>query len=328
MESTVPLLDLHLHQERSARLNQVLAARHLEDQADWSTWRTHLESTRAGMDRLRVLWDSTPTPYDADVGEVTVARLIAPLSEAAAAGAILAEIRVGNDTVVRQRFVEYFLEALTTVQASYPYFRVSLIVTMKLWFGLRELRWTLDRCLDTGHAVVSGLDFLYEPYDAQADLSVARVLADRAVSAGLGVTAHGGEFSKHNIAALLTLPGITRIGHAAYVCEDSELLDLLVKSGVAVECCLTSNLVLGAVSALVSHPITRFYEIGVPIVLGTDNPLRFGTTIAKEYAHAASLGMSQADLLGISRTAVERAFVPDSVRDHLLALPIWTLASL
>jgi adenosine deaminase len=52
----------------------------------------------------------------------------------------------------------------------------------------------------------------------------------------------------------------------------------------------------------------------VPVTLSTDNPVRVGTTIGREYAIAAALGFSPAELRGFTRNAVLAAFVPNDRR--------------
>ncbi|GAB4000122.1 hypothetical protein GCM10029992_31050 [Glycomyces albus] len=84
---------------------------------------------------------------------------------------------------------------------------------------------------------------------------------------------------------------------------DPGVLRLLADRGVTVEVCLTSAVVLGMVASLADHPLPRFLEAGVQVVLGTDSPLRMGTGIADEYAKAASLGLGEADLAAVSERA-------------------------
>ena len=109
---------------------------------------------------------------------------------------------------------------------------------------------------------------------------------------GLGITAHAGEFSTANIAAALRLPGIKRIGHGVHTAATEELLQLVLDSGVTVECCLTSNVVLGAVPSLGEHPIRLLVEAGVPVSLSTDDPVRLCTTIEREYEVGRGPGTS------------------------------------
>jgi adenosine deaminase len=166
---------------------------------------------------------------------------------------------------------------------------------------------------------LGGIDLLYRPYDEEADWEHLSRVASRALEAGLGVTAHAGEFSTANIAAALRLPGLTRLGHAVYAASDPRLLDMLVERGVTVECSLSCNVVLGAVSSYEDHPIRRFVKRGIPLALCTDNPVQICTTIGREYARAAALGFSPVELLGFTADAVRASFLPKEHKAELLA---------
>ena len=96
------------------------------------------------------------------------------------------------------------------------------------------------------------------PYDSEADWTETYGWAERAAGVGLGITVHVGEFSTANITSALRFPGIKRIGHGVHAAAKTELLKEVANSGVTVECCLTSNVVLGAVSSLEEHPIRSF----------------------------------------------------------------------
>jgi len=328
VDRSLPLADLHLHQERSARLNQVLAASGLQAPIDWPAWTARLrKETPPGIARLRELWASAPTSFDHDTPDMTLLRFRALLGEAAAAGAVLAELRVGNETILRPGLVDLFREAERQVRATYPEFRAALLALVKLWHEPSEIEATLKVCLDAGSDGPGGVDLLYLPYESEADWSFAYRLVDRVAMAGLGVTAHCGEFSSSNIAAALLLPGLSRLGHAVHATRDEGLLEQVLASGVAVECCLTSNVVLGAVPSLREHPLRALHAAGVPVVLGTDNPLQFSTTISREYELAASFGLSSQDLAAISREAISRSFLSSAVKAELLALPSLTVAS-
>ncbi len=312
----LPLVDLHLHQERSARLNQVMAATGEQRPVDWRAWSSSVGRLPPGMPRLEALWASCPTPVSQDVGERSVSRFELLLLQSAEAGAVLAEVRVGNETLLRDELLRAFVAAEARVRARHPTFHASLVGVLKLWHLSSNVEAALSACIDSG---VGGVDFLYVPYASEAQWNTAHRLAERATAAGLGVTAHAGEFSTSNIAAVLDLPGITRMGHAVHAVNDPALFELLVTSNVAVECCLTSNVVLGSVRSLEEHPLRRLADAGVPVVLGTDNPLQLCTDIGREYALARSLGLGDADLLEITRTAVSRSFAPQEVKAELLA---------
>lgn len=113
------------------------------------------------------------------------------------------------------------------------------------------------------------------------------------------------------------MPGLTRLGHAVYAAEDPHLLALLAERRSTVECSLSCNVVLGAVASYEAHPIRRFVEAGIPVALGTDDPVQVCTTIGREYALAAALGFSLAELRAFTRDAIRAAFTTPERRAAL-----------
>lgn len=112
---------------------------------------------------------------------------------------------------------------------------------------------------------------------------------------------------------------------------DPRLLDLVLRSGVTLECCLTSNVVLGAVPSLKEHPIRDLAEVGVPVTLASDNPIRTCTSISRESERAASLGFDIEELLGMTRQAISASFTSPERKQKLLGsvesgtpvFPLW-----
>lgn len=143
--------------------------------------------------------------------------------------------------------------------------------------------------------------------------------AERVAQAGLGITVHVGEFSPANLRAALHIPGLKRLGHAVYATSDPRLLDELAQAGVAVECSLTSNVVLGGAASIIAHPIRQLAARGIPVTLNTDLPVHLDTTIGREYGIAAALGISPAELLAITRDAVRASFTTGERQTELLA---------
>src|SRR5262249_31751327 len=151
------------------------------------------------------------------------------------------------------------------------------------------------------------VDFLYAPYDVDTDWRPIYQLAERFAAVGLGITAHAGEVSPANIAAAARTPGLTRIGHGIHAAYDPTLTDLLISRNIALECTITCNTFFGVFPSPV-HPLRTLIEAGVTVTLGTDNPVQLDTTIKKEYAAAAGLGLSRAQLVELSRNAIRTSF--------------------
>jgi len=141
-----------------------------------------------------------------------------------------------------------------------------------------------------------------------------------AAEGGLGCTIHAGEWAgADSVRAALELP-VTRISHGVRAIEDPALVDELAARAIVLECCPTSNVVLGIYPSYEQHPLVRLRDAGVRVTLGSDDPPYFGATIAGEYELCeARMGLSEDDLREITLTAVDAAFCDDELRDELLA---------
>ena len=136
--------------------------------------------------------------------------------------------------------------------------------------------------------------------------------------AGLGCTIHAGEWGgPDSVRAALELP-ITRIAHGVRAIEDPGLVDELAARGVVLECCPTSNVVLGIYPSYEEHPLARLRDAGVEITLGSDDPPYFGATIEAEYEVCERrMGFSGDDLRKITHTAIDAAFCDEDLRAAL-----------
>jgi adenosine deaminase len=139
-----------------------------------------------------------------------------------------------------------------------------------------------------------------------------------AAGAGLGCTVHAGEWAgPESVRAALELP-ITRISHGVRAIEDPALVAELADRGIVLECCPTSNVVLGVYPTYAEHPLPQLAAAGVRVTLGSDDPPYFGASIGGEYEIArAHLGFDEDDLKAITATAIEAAFCDDDLKSSL-----------
>ncbi len=119
---------------------------------------------------------------------------------------------------------------------------------------------------------------------------------DYAGDAGMILLPHAGETSNaENVREALEL-GASRIGHGIRSIDDPELIAELKRRNIPLDVSITSNVLTGAVASLEAHPVRRLYQAGVPIVLNTDDPSFFGTSMDMEFDKARTLGFNDVEL--------------------------------
>jgi adenosine deaminase len=140
-------------------------------------------------------------------------------------------------------------------------------------------------------------------------------------AAELPRTVHAGEgYGAPSIHQAVHLAGASRIGHGTRLLEDPELEALVLARGIPLEVCLTSNIQTTVARSYASHPVRRYFDLGIPVALATDNRLMSGVTLAEEYRRARDhLGFGRGELLRIARTGFEVAFLERDEKADLLA---------
>jgi adenosine deaminase len=139
--------------------------------------------------------------------------------------------------------------------------------------------------------------------------------------AGLGCTVHAGEWAgAASVRGALELP-VTRISHGVRAIEDPALVEELARRRITLEVCPTSNVVLGVFPTYEDHPFRALREAGIPLTLGSDDPPYFGASVGGEYTVAREhFGLDDAELVAITRNAVEASFAEPELRSKLLTL--------
>jgi aminodeoxyfutalosine deaminase len=144
-----------------------------------------------------------------------------------------------------------------------------------------------------------------------------RPLYDRVATMGLHRLIHAGEVGgPEKIREAVELLGVERIGHGIAAMNDPALMDLLADRRIPLEVCPQSNIRTGALALQLGrdqakmneHPLPALFRHGIPIVLSTDDPAMFHTTLVQEYEHAQQLGLTDNELARLAQMSFDFAF--------------------
>ncbi|MEU2259447.1 adenosine deaminase [Streptomyces sp. NPDC019645] len=137
---------------------------------------------------------------------------------------------------------------------------------------------------------------------------------------GLLAAPHGGELTgPSSVRDCLDDLHASRIGHGVRAAEDPRLLRELAERGVTCEVCPASNVALGVYEKPEDVPLRTLWDAGVPMALGADDPLLFGSRLAAQYEIARHHhGFTDEELAELARQSVRASAAPQHVRDRLL----------
>jgi len=142
-----------------------------------------------------------------------------------------------------------------------------------------------------------------------------------AARAGLLSLPHGGELTgPASVAGCLDALHADRVGHGVRSVEDPALVERLAAAGTTLEVCPMSNVRLGVVDRPEQVPLRALRSAGVPVALGADDPLLFGSRLLDQYVVARrDHGMSDPEIAELARCSVRGSAAPTDVRSRLLA---------
>jgi aminodeoxyfutalosine deaminase len=140
-------------------------------------------------------------------------------------------------------------------------------------------------------------------------------------AAGLHSLPHAGEsVGAREVWAAIEELGAERIGHGIAAVDDPALLDRLREARITLEVCPSSNVATGVVRSLAAHPLPRLLAADVPVVLGSDDPPMFNTTLLGEFRRARDhFGLTAHQLRALARASIEASFAPPALKEQLLS---------
>jgi len=318
----LPKAELHVHQVGSAtpRIVAELAARHPgpvpADEAELERFFVFDDFAHFIRIYLSVV-ELVRTPEDVRLLTYEVARDMAAQQIRYAELTVTPYISVNPECGV-PAFLEAIEDARTAAARDLGV-ELAWIFDIPADFGLPAAEMTVTTALE--HDVPGLVGFGIGGSEVGFPRSLFRDQFDRARAAGLHSVPHAGETTGPETVwdALQTL-GAERIEHGITAVQDPRLLEHLAAEGVTLDVCPTSNVALGVVSTLESHPIRELVAAGVRVSVNTDDPPMFGTDLNREYAVAARLlELDEDGLAGLTRTAVASSFAPPAVQAGLQA---------
>lgn len=138
---------------------------------------------------------------------------------------------------------------------------------------------------------------------------------------GLLSAPHGGELAgPASVRDCLDDLEAHRIGHGVRAADDPRLMKRLADRDVTCEVCPASNVALGVYDKLEDVPLRTLFDAGVPMALGADDPLLFGSRLAAQYEIARQHhDFTDAELAKLARQSIRGSAAPGDVKEKLLS---------
>ena len=208
--------------------------------------------------------------------------------------------------------------------------KLSLILSIRRDTDIQLVRQTIDLALEHQKQGVVGIDVSGNSTLEQSAAQVEEI--KRAKKNGLFLALHVGESFKEidteakaeDQGRVLEEMNPDRLGHAVHLSKSS--LDWLRRnSQVPIEVCPSSSVMAGMLNHLeakaISHPwIKQYSQDGVqhPVVIGTDDPLLFETTMTQELFKVFEADrVSVAEIKKMIKNSFDFAFLPESEKGKL-----------
>ena len=143
----------------------------------------------------------------------------------------------------------------------------------------------------------------------------------QAQKAGLPRVPHAGEsLGAASVWTAIDHLQATRIGHGVRSIEDTLLVHELVRRGVPLEICPTSNIRLGIYEDFQAHPLRKLWDAGVAITIGSDDPPMFNTDLCQEYRVLVDhFCFTEDELEKISLNGLRFSLLPEEEKSTLMS---------
>ncbi len=144
---------------------------------------------------------------------------------------------------------------------------------------------------------------------------------------GLHTVAHAGEEGPPSyVWEALDVLQVDRIDHGIRSMEDPDLIRRLRRDRTPLTVCPLSNVRLGAVEHLGSHPLPQMLAENLMVTVNSDDPAYFGGYVGDNFqACEEELGLDRHELILLAQNSINASFAADDRKAALLAeIDAWT----
>ena len=203
---------------------------------------------------------------------------------------------------------------------------VTIRIRISDWRGHKDAKkiqtvkgWTQLKDLDASFPIV-GFDLVGDETNATSREDHPPVLRELDHSSILKASLHAGEFGHPDNVRDSILLGAHRIGHAVTLETDLVTQEFMVKKQIPIEINLYSNKILNAKRDLTTHPFLKYFRIGIPTVLTTDDDGMLHTHPNNECEQAIlNSDIQYSELKKMYENSINAAFVEESKKKELQA---------
>ncbi|MGL1892100.1 MAG: adenosine deaminase [Spirochaetaceae bacterium] len=234
---------------------------------------------------------------------------------------IYAEIRVApiqhmKEGLTGDDIVEAILKGFNKASSKYP-ITVNLLLCAMRHLPAKDNEFLLTLADKYKKLGVVGLDLAGDEAGYSVDLF--RDFFNKAKKIGIPFTIHAGEASGTESIVKAIEIGAKRLGHGIRAYEDEDVMDLIKKRDICLECCPKSNLDTNAIKDFNEYPIIKYLNVGIAATLNSDNRTVSDTNYDKELLLLNRyLTINTDDIKNFNINAINHAFISEDKKEQLL----------
>lgn len=226
------------------------------------------------------------------------------------------------DQMTKEDYIEAIIKAFEQCKTDFPDIIAKLLISVDRKQGAEAAEENIRLAMAFNKKYpqyILGIDLSGDPVQGDAFISLLKT----ARAAGLKIAAHCAEVPNEMETLDILSFKPDRLGHCTCIHPNlqgsKKLFDMLLKSKIPVELCLTSNVMCKTVPTYEAHQFKYFYEANHPVCLSTDDKGVFKVSLSSELELAASTFHLDHDAIErLCRSSVEYSFATAEEKMKLL----------